>query len=67
VAPPVVLVVVTLGHLLKEPCYPFQEHVVPRLALLRFQLVMPREEDRLSVDRLLGSHGRGVGGTQGDS
>ncbi len=48
----VVLVVVTFGHLLKEPLYPFHEHVVPRLALLLFLLVMPRREDRFSLDYL---------------
>ena len=48
-----VLVVVTFGHLLKEPLYPFHEHVIPRLALLLFLLVMPREEDRYSLDRVL--------------
>jgi hypothetical protein len=45
-----VLVVVTFGHLLKEPLYPFHEHVIPRLALLLFVLATPAEEDRLSVD-----------------
>ena len=49
----VVLVVVTFGHLLKEPLYPFHEHVFPRLALLLFVLVMPREDDRFSIDHLL--------------
>ena len=49
----VVLVIVTFGHLLKEPLYPFHEHVIPRLALLLFVLVMPAQADRLSVDRLL--------------
>jgi thiosulfate dehydrogenase (quinone) large subunit len=48
-----VLVVVTFGHLLKEPLYPFHEHVIPRLALLLFLLVMPAEADVLSVDHLL--------------
>ncbi len=48
-----VLVVVTFGHLLKEPLYPFHEHVIPRLALLLFLLVLPREEDRFSLDGLL--------------
>ncbi len=57
-----VLVVVTFGHLLKSPLYPFHEHVVPRLVLLLFLLAMPREEDRFSVDRLLGSRGRGTRG-----
>jgi uncharacterized membrane protein YphA (DoxX/SURF4 family) len=50
-----VLVVVTFGHLLKEPLYPFHEHVIPRLALLLFLLVMPRDEDRFSLDRVLES------------
>jgi putative oxidoreductase len=50
-----VLVVVTFGHLLMEPLYPFHEHVIPRLALLLFLLVMPREEDRFSLDRVLES------------
>jgi uncharacterized membrane protein YphA (DoxX/SURF4 family) len=51
----VVLVIVTFGHLLKEPLYSFHEHVIPRLALLLFLLVMPRGEDRFSVDHLLRS------------
>jgi uncharacterized membrane protein YphA (DoxX/SURF4 family) len=53
-----VLVIVTFGHLVKEPLYPFHEHVIPRLALLLFLLVMPREDDRFSVDHLLRSRGR---------
>ncbi len=48
-----VLVVVTFGHLLKQPLYPFHEHVVPRLALLLFLLVLPAADDRFSVDDLL--------------
>jgi len=48
-----VLVVVTFGHLLKEPFYEFHTHVIPRLALLLFILLMPRGDDRLSVDYLL--------------
>jgi len=48
-----VLVVVTFGHLVMEPLYPFHEHVFPRLALLLFLLVLPREEDRYSLDHLL--------------
>ena len=48
------LAIVTFGHLLKEPLYQFHTHVIPRLALLLFVLVMPREDDRLSVDYLLG-------------
>jgi uncharacterized membrane protein YphA (DoxX/SURF4 family) len=48
-----VLVIVTFGHLLKEPLYPFHEHVIPRLALLLFLLVLPAEEDVFSTDYLL--------------
>jgi uncharacterized membrane protein YphA (DoxX/SURF4 family) len=55
-----VLVIVTFGHLLKEPLYPFHEHVLPRLALLLFLLVMPRQDDRFSVDNLLRSRGGGA-------
>src|SRR5713101_2373758 len=45
-----VLAIVTFGHLLKEPLYEFHTHVIPRLALLLFILVLPREEDRFSLD-----------------
>ena len=48
-----VLVVVTFGHLVKEPFYEFHTHVIPRLALVLFILVLPREDDRFSVDWLL--------------
>jgi len=48
-----VLLVVTFGHLLKEPLYEFHTHVIPRLALLLFVLVLPREEDRFSLDAVL--------------
>jgi uncharacterized membrane protein YphA (DoxX/SURF4 family) len=47
-----VLAIVTFGHLLKEPLYEFHTHVIPRLALLLFVLVMPREDDRFSLDHL---------------
>ena len=48
-----VLAVVTFGHLLKEPLYEFHTHVIPRLALVLFILVLSREEDRFSVDYLV--------------
>jgi uncharacterized membrane protein YphA (DoxX/SURF4 family) len=48
-----VLAVVTFGHLLHEPLYEFHTHVIPRLALLLFILLLPRENDVLSVDYLL--------------
>jgi uncharacterized membrane protein YphA (DoxX/SURF4 family) len=50
-----VLIIVTFGHLLREPLYPFHEHVIPRLALLLFLLMLPRGEDRFSLDRVLAS------------
>ena len=59
-----VLVVVTFGHLLKEPLYPFHEHVIPRLALVLFLLVMPRGEDRFSLDHVLRSRSPRAEGAQ---
>jgi uncharacterized membrane protein YphA (DoxX/SURF4 family) len=48
-----VLIVVTFGHLLKEPLYPFHEHVIPRLALLLFVLMLPPGDDRFSLDYVI--------------
>jgi uncharacterized membrane protein YphA (DoxX/SURF4 family) len=48
-----ILVIVTFGHLLKEPLYEFHTHVIPRLALLLFVLMIPHEDDRFSLDHLL--------------
>jgi uncharacterized membrane protein YphA (DoxX/SURF4 family) len=48
-----VLVVVTFGHLLREPLFNFSGHVIPRLTLLLFLLWCPRELDWLSLDFLL--------------
>lgn len=48
-----VLVIVTFGHLLREPLYDLTGHVIPRLALLLFVLWCPREHDRFSFDYLL--------------
>ena len=47
-----VLAIVTFGHLLKEPLYEFHTHVIPRLALLLFVPMLPREDDWFSLDRL---------------
>ena len=49
-----VLAIVTYGHLLKDFLHEFHTHVIPRLALLVFILAMPREQDVLSLDHLLG-------------
>ncbi|HSP62465.1 MAG TPA: DoxX family protein [Pyrinomonadaceae bacterium] len=48
-----VLAIVTFGHLLKEPLYEFHTHVIPRLALLLFVLMLPRTDDRFSLDHFL--------------
>jgi len=48
-----VLVIVTFGHLLREPLFNLTGHVIPRLALLLFVLWCPREVDWLSLDYLL--------------
>ena len=48
-----VLVIVTFGHLLREPLFNFSGHVIPRLALLLFLLWCPQENDRFSLDHLL--------------
>src|SRR5882762_5918513 len=53
-----VLAVVTFGHLLREPLYEFHTHVIPRLALLLFVLILPREDDRFSVDHLIATKKR---------
>ena len=50
-----VLAVVTFGHLLKEPLYEFHTHVIPRLALLLFVFMLPRRDDRFSLDCLIAS------------
>lgn len=48
-----VLVVVTFGHLVADPLYPFHEHVIPRLALVLFVLAAPESWDRFSTGRWL--------------
>ena len=48
-----VLAIVTFGHLLHDPLYEFHTHVIPRLILLLFILMLPREDDQFSVDRFL--------------
>ena len=52
-----VLVLVTFGHLLADPLFQFHTHVIPRAALLLFLLVMPRGDDRLSMDHWLSRPG----------
>jgi len=47
-----VLMLVTFGHLLAEPLYAFNTHVIPRALLLIVVLAM-FDEDRLSLDSWL--------------
>lgn len=58
-----VLVLVTFGHLLTEPFYEFHSHVIPRLALLLFILMLPREDDRFSADHWLAARQTSSGRT----
>jgi len=58
-----VLVLVTFGHLLLEPFYEFHSHVIPRLALLLFVLMLPREDDRFSADHWISSRQTSSGRT----
>ncbi|WP_420636345.1 DoxX family protein [Candidatus Palauibacter sp.] len=44
-----VLILVTFGHLLAEPLYAFDAHVIPRALLLVLVLIL-FEDDRLSLD-----------------
>jgi uncharacterized membrane protein YphA (DoxX/SURF4 family) len=48
-----VLAVVTFGHLLRDPLYEFHTHVIPRLALLLFVFLLPRGDDRFSLDHFV--------------
>src|SRR6185503_3990901 len=49
-----VLAVVTFGHLLHAPLYEFHTHVIPRLALVLFVLLLPRDDDLFSLERFAG-------------
>jgi uncharacterized membrane protein YphA (DoxX/SURF4 family) len=62
-----VLAIVTFGHLLKEPLYEFHTHVIPRLALLLFVFLIPREDDRFSLDHLIANHFTNVDRSQAAS
>jgi len=53
-----VLAVVTFGHLLREPLYEFHTHVIPRLALVLFIFLLPRRDDRFSLDYVIGKKNR---------
>ena len=44
------LLLVTFGHLLANPFYELQTHVIPRVVLLVFLLLVPSDWDVFSVD-----------------
>jgi len=48
-----VLLLVTYGHLLKEPLFSIVGHIFPRFVLLAMVFMLPAGEDRLSVDAWL--------------
>lgn len=50
VALALVLVTVTYGHLLLEPLFNFNGHVIPRTLLLLVLALTPRADDILSID-----------------
>ena len=49
----VVLVLVTFGHLLKEPFYETNAHIIPRLVLVLFLFMLSESEDRFSLRGLV--------------
>src|SRR4029450_3549984 len=49
-----VLLLVTYGHLLKEPLFSITGHIFPRTALLVAVFLLPASEDALSADAWLG-------------
>jgi len=50
-----VLLVVTYGHLLQQALFDTTAHIFPRLVLLAFVLMVPRERDTLTLDAWLAS------------
>ncbi len=47
------LLLVTYGHLLKEPFFDITTHIFPRVAFLLVLFVLPRDADRWTLDALL--------------
>ncbi|MCZ6779511.1 MAG: hypothetical protein O7F16_11180 [Acidobacteria bacterium] len=45
-----ILLLVTYGHLLKEPLFSIMGHIFPRTALMVVTFLLPAAEDRFSVD-----------------
>jgi thiosulfate dehydrogenase (quinone) large subunit len=46
----VILLLVTYGHTLQEPLYSIKDHILPRTLLMLAALVLPADEDRLTLD-----------------
>ena len=49
----IVLIVVTYGHLLKEPFYDITTHILPRAILVIFLFSIPRNADTVTIDSVL--------------
>ncbi len=47
------LLLVTYGHLLKEPFYDITTHIFPRVVFLLILFVLPRDADRWTLDAFL--------------
>ena len=45
-----ILLLVTYGHLLKEPLFSISGHIFPRTVLMLAVFLLPSEEDLLSID-----------------
>ena len=52
-----VLLLVTYGHLLKEPLFSITSHILPRSILLATVFLLPPDEDRLALDAWLARRG----------
>ncbi len=48
-----ILMIVTYGHALQEPLYSIKDHILPRGLLMFIALLLPAEEDKLSIDAWL--------------
>lgn len=48
-----ILLIVTFGHALQEPLYSIKDHILPRGLLMFLALILPEDEDKLSVDAWL--------------
>ncbi|MFQ5707260.1 MAG: MauE/DoxX family redox-associated membrane protein [bacterium] len=48
-----ILVIVTYGHLLKEPLFDITTHIFPRAVFLVILLALPRDSDAWSLDAIL--------------